>query len=63
MEVPRCKKCGSVLEPYKNQEGKHVEGVYWHTMYQRLRLKGCTKARDLLRFDPSDLENSTVEFK
>lgn len=51
------------MEPYRNQEGKYVEGVYWHTMYQRLRLKGCALARNLLHFDPSDTENSQVEFK
>lgn len=63
MAEPRCKECGAVLEPYMNQEGKYVEGTYWHTMYQRLRLKGCALARNLLRFNPEDLENSPVEFK
>ena len=63
MEVPHCKKCGTIVEPYKDKDGGRVEGVYWHTMYHRLRIKGCDWARSLLRFDPSDLENSMVEFK
>jgi hypothetical protein len=51
------------VEPYKDKDGKYVEGVYWHTMYHRLRLKGCVWARNMLHFDPSDPENSKVEFK
>ncbi len=60
---PRCKECGATVEPYMNKDGQYEEGVYWHTMYQRLRLNGCAWARTLLRFDPDDLENSHVEFK